>query len=1054
MPTAGSSPNQNWGVESLQPSNIDFRPIWNLGVKVSKSFALCIKESFYFPLRSMTRNALTLMFLSLTLCASAFSQQFGGIRGQVVDSDFGQPIAKASVTIMGSPFGAVTDDQGNFTISGVPPGVYTIQTRAPSYIPKTVPDISVAGGSFNEMRFEAVAEIEEMEELVVPGEIEKASETGLLAERQTATAVMDMIGQDFISRLGAANAGDAMKRMVGTSVVDGKYVAVRGMPDRYVNTLLNGGRLPSTDPDRRAINVDLFPGSILESINTYKTFTPDQPADFTGGSVDIRTRTFPDKPSFGAGLTMEYNSQTTFNPNFLTYNGGGTGLFGGKADGRMIPESVINTTTPVPDTLVGNPANLEQADKVNTAMRQMSPVIGLTNKTPPPNMSFSLQGGDSIELGPSGEQVGVIGAFSYRNKYSFYDNGKRGNLFLNPTPTGFDANYDVDSQSQGKQEVLWGGLVGLSGQWDSDNKATMNVMYNRGADDNATQREAPSDSGEEVLYQQIIDYGERSLAYLQVTGENKFPELRNIKINWNGGLGQAQLQEPDQRQFTFVLTDGTYYDPSQQTIDPGPPDPTSPNNEMLQRFQRELTENSYYSIVDFTIPMLEDKDRTDAFKTGFYQDYSQRAYTQASFNYPYGGFGGPNGTYTSYTPTDGSNWADVFLNPDRSGLVNPNLGGDEMMSYTIFNQQTTPSGATGTFYNASQAVTASYLMADFNLFPQLRLNGGARFENTNLKVKGGVPLPPSLFPPQQYPQFQAGGSGLAKIQQLDLLPAVGATFNLMENVNFRFAWSQTLARPSFKEMGPVLTKDFTDNEYFLGNPNLKLSKANNYDFRTEWFPRAGEVLAVSLFYKDISLPMEQQAKFNQITQIPYLQYENASSGIVYGVEIEARKRLDQVASWMKDFSVYFNYSQIQSSVPLPSETAAVLQDNGQPSTSRPLQGQPEYIINAGLNYDNEEHRFYAGLYFNVTGPFLYAVGSPSNVGTADEFFYPDIYEQPAPSLDFNLTQGITENWKLTFRGKNLLNPFFTRTQTYNGTEYTYSTYAKGWDISLNAAYSF
>jgi hypothetical protein len=386
--------------------------------------------------------------------------------------------------------------------------------------------------------------------------------------------------------------------------------------------------------------------------------------------------------------------------------------------------------------------------------------------------------------------------------------------------------------------------------------------------------------------------------------------------------------------------------------------------------------------------------------------------------------------------------------------VNPNLDGDEMMSYTIFNQQTTPSGATGTFYNASQAVTASYLMADFNLFPQLRLNGGARFENTNLKVKGGVPLPPSLFPPQQYPQFQAGGSGLAKIQQLDLLPAVGATFNLMENVNFRFAWSQTLARPSFKEMGPVLTKDFTDNEYFLGNPNLKLSKANNYDFRTEWFPRAGEVLAVSLFYKDISLPMEQQAKFNQITQIPYLQYENASSGIVYGVEIEARKRLDQVASWMKDFSVYFNYSQIQSSVPLPSETAAVLQDNGQPSTSRPLQGQPEYIINAGLNYDNEEHRFYAGLYFNVTGPFLYAVGSPSNVGTADEFFYPDIYEQPAPSLDFNLTQGITENWKLTNRGKNLLNPFFTRTQTYNGTEYTYSTYAKGWDISLNAAYSF
>jgi TonB-dependent receptor len=984
------------------------------------------------------------------------AQQIGGIRGQVVDSDFGQPIGRASVTVMDTPFGAMTDDQGNFTISGVPAGIYSLQVRSSGYIPKTMPEVAVAAGAFNEIRFESVAEIEEMEELVVPGEIEKASETGLLAERQEATAVMDMIGQDFISRLGAANAGDAMKRMVGTSVADGKYVAVRGMPDRYVNTLLNGGRLPSTDPDRRAINVDLFPGSILESINTYKTFTPDQPGDFTGGSVDIRTKTFPDKPSFGTGVTMEYNSQTTFNPNFLTYNGGGTGLFGGKANGKMIPQSVINTPTPVPDTLTGgDPAKLAQADAVNSAMRQLSPVVGLTNKTPPPNVSFNLQGGDSVELGPAGEQVGVIGAFSYRNKYSFYEDGQRGNLFLDPTPTGFNPLYDGDSQAQGKQEVLWGGLVGLSGQWDKDNKASMNVMYNLGADDNATQREAPADVGNETAYQQIIDYGERSLAYLQLTGENRIQELRNLKINWNGGLGQAQLQEPDQRQFSFVLKDGTYYDPFQQTVDPGPPDPTSPNNGVLQRFQRELTENSYYSIVDFTIPMLEEKERTDAFKTGFYADYSQREYTQASFNYPYGGIGGPNGTFTSYTPSDGSTWADVFLNPDYSGLVDPAAApGDPMMSYTLFNQQGTPATSTGTFYNASQAVTASYLMADFNLFPQLRLNGGTRFENTNLKVKGGVPLPPNLFPPQQYPQFAEGGSGLAKIQQLDLLPAVGATFNLMENVNLRFAWAQTLARPSFKEMGPVLTKDFTADEYFLGNPNLQLSKANNYDFRVEWFPRAGEVLAVSLFYKDLQKPMEQQAKFNQTLQLDYLQYENAPNGIIYGVEIEARKRMDQVASWLKNFSLYFNYSQIQSSVPLPEETARVLEDNGQSASNRPLQGQPEYIINAGINYDNDEYKFYAGLYFNVTGPFLYAVGTPSGIGTADEIYYPDIYEQPAPSLDFNLTQGLTDNWKLTFRGKNLLNPFFNRTQTYNGAEYIYSSYTKGWDVSLNASYSF
>jgi len=1035
-------------VQRFQPINIDFKAIWNFGGRIFKTFGTCIKEFFHFLARPVTRSAIKFAFLSLTLCAPAFSQQFGGIRGQVVDSDFGQPIAKAQVTIMGSPFGAVTDDQGNFTISGVPPGVYTIQTRAPSYIPKTVPDISVAAGAFNEMRFEAVAEIEEMEELVVPGEIEKASETGLLAERQNATAVMDMIGQDFISRLGAANAGDAMKRMVGTSVTDGKYVAVRGMPDRYVNTLMNGGRLPSTDPDKRAINVDLFPGSILESINTYKTFTPDQPADFTGGSVDIRTRTFPDKPSFGTGFTVEYNSQATFNPDFLTYNGGGTGLFGGKANSRAIPQSVLSTPTPIPGTLNFDdpakvPSNLQKADTVNSAMRQMSPVIGLTNKAPPPNMSFNLQGGDSIELGQY-EKVGVIGAFSYRNKYSYYGNGTRGNLFLiastnTNTPGVFSATNQVSQQAQGTQEVLWGGLTGLSGQWDKDHKASINVMYNRGADDNATQRSQPQDSGLQTDYQQIIDYGQRSLSYLQVIGEDVFEEARNFKINWNGGLGQAQLQEPDQRQFTYGLTsDGTYTD-----LDPTT-SPFDATDETLQRFQRQLTENSYYGIVDFTIPMFEEKERTDAFKTGFYQDYSQRDYSQSSFNYPYGLSPTPAlPSQETYTPTNGETWADVFLSPERSGLINPTgVLGPYMMSYSIFNQAGDPAVNPGTDYNASQGVTASYLMADFKPFPQLTLVGGARFENTNIKITGATNLPSRYF---------GDFNGFSKIQQLDLLPAVSATFELTQGVNIRMAWSQTLARPSFKEMGPVITKDFTADSYFLGNPLLQLSKANNYDFRVEWFPRAGEVLSLSLFYKDLQAPLEQTSFYDDITELNFFKYVNAPSGTIRGLEFEARKRLDQLSSTLRQFSLFFNYTYIASSVPVTGQAAEFV---NQPT--RPLQGQPEYVINAGLNYDNDEYRFYAGLFYNVTGPLLYAAGSPFvEPGTTKVLsYFPDIYQQPAPSLDFNLTQGLTDNWKITFRGKNLLNPWNNKTQTLNGTEYIYSSYTKGWDLSLNAAYSF
>jgi TonB-dependent receptor len=266
----------------------------------------------------------------------------------------------------------------------------------------------------------------------------------------------------------------------------------------------------------------------------------------------------------------------------------------------------------------------------------------------------------------------------------------------------------------------------------------------------------------------------------------------------------------------------------------------------------------------------------------------------------------------------------------------------------------------------------------------------------------------------------------------------------MPEMNFRLAWSQTIARPSFKELGPVVTQDFSDATIFVGNPNLKLSNINNYDMRIEYFPRAGEVIAVSGFYKSIKKPMEQTiALLGEGTQ--FYQYTNNSTCTLWGAEFEARKRLDQCHEYLKNFSVNFNATYIQSEVPLSAEQQRIAQSRtGNYSTSRPLQGQPLYIINAGLSYDDQPNGFFAGLFYNVTGPYLYAAG----------YTLPDIYEQPAPSLDFNLTQEFADHWSFTFRGKNLLNPIFRQTITYQGTEVDYLAYTKGYDVSLGLKYGF
>jgi TonB-dependent receptor len=276
---------------------------------------------------------------------------------------------------------------------------------------------------------------------------------------------------------------------------------------------------------------------------------------------------------------------------------------------------------------------------------------------------------------------------------------------------------------------------------------------------------------------------------------------------------------------------------------------------------------------------------------------------------------------------------------------------------------------------------------------------------------------------------------------LDLLPAVSANFQLMQDVNLRFAWSQTLARPSFKEMGPVVTQDFSDSTIFIGNPFLKLSSVNNYDFRAEYFPRAGEVLAASLFYKDLKRPIEQV--IFALGQTQFFKYENSPEAQIWGLEVEARKRLDQLNPLLKNFSINFNFTYIQSQVTLTQQQTSEREIRGFPGT-RPLQGQPLYIINSGLSYDDQELGFYAGLFYNVTGPLLYAAGLD----------LPDIYEQPAPTLDFNLTQSLADQWKMTFRGKNLLNPIVRQTITYAGTEYDFLSYTKGFDLSLSVTYGF
>ncbi|MDX1547122.1 MAG: carboxypeptidase-like regulatory domain-containing protein, partial [Rhodothermales bacterium] len=210
------------------------------------------------PLRPLC-GALALLGLFLLAPLPALAQQTGTIAGTLVDSETGAPLIGASAILEGTATGAATDLDGRFLIPNVEPGTYTVVLSYIGYDPMTVRGVEVRAGETTRIDVALSAEALEVGELVVEAAALTNTEAALLKQRQKAAGVSDAISAEDISRSGSSSAADAMEKVTGASVVAGKYVYVRGLGDRYMSTQLNGASLPSADPDRNTVPLDLFP---------------------------------------------------------------------------------------------------------------------------------------------------------------------------------------------------------------------------------------------------------------------------------------------------------------------------------------------------------------------------------------------------------------------------------------------------------------------------------------------------------------------------------------------------------------------------------------------------------------------------------------------------------------------------------------------------------------------------------------------------------------------------------------------------------------------------
>jgi len=881
----------------------------------------------------------------------------GAIVGVITDSKFSEALIEAQVTVVGRKEKTFTDADGKFRLE-LPPGTYNLRIVYEMHQPTRVDKIKLEAGKLERIDAQLTPDESAVETVVIEEEADKTSLEGQSLERKRSAVVSDGVGRAEIARTPDRNAAEAARRVVGATIVDGRFVYVRGLGERYTNALLNGTPLPSPEPDRQAVPLDLFPSLVLDSVTITKQFTPDMPADFAGGSVRIFTREFPRERLFQISLTGGYNTQATFR-NHLSYPGSKTDWLGFDNGARTLPEDIPKNKITRDDPT----QQQEWGKKLNSFM-------STRQKFTPPNHGLSIVVGDSFKLG-SGSKLGALAAFSYGRTYQVRQNLLR-NYGTVPGPDGkvglrvtdsFDGNQAIDS-------VRWGAFATLTYEKSKHSKVGLTLLRSQSADDSASQLEGTFNGNTAVFHPIHLEYISRTLDFAQLRGSHEYPSLNRLLIEWNLAISEAVRNQPDTRDVRYVQT--------------SPNDPRgvgyawAPDTASGFHYFTEQNEKRYSGGLDITQPLTKNEAQETKLKVGTMITSRDRFSTARRFLYEPPKMQSADFQGHAFCP--GAAWQDRC--PDYL-----------FRNLAVQNGWLTLKETTQLFdeYSAGLDVYAGYLMLDSQIHKRVRAIGGARLEATRQEFVAYDPFD------------KARTSIRSGITSTDLLPALSVVFATTDKSNARVGLAQTLARPQLRETTPFLSAAYTAEYPVKGNPALQLTKISNVDLRYEYFPTLRQVLAVSLFYKHFKNPIESVIVSGAPPGI--LTYVNVNSANLFGAELEARKTLDFIAPQLDDFMLIGNLTLARSRVSLGDNAEAVT------TTNRPMAFQSEYVVNLSLDYANDQSGTDLRVLYNVFGPRIVGVGADGN---------PDVYELPRHVVDLSVAQKLVKHFDVKLSVQNLL----------------------------------
>ena len=971
-----------------------------------KSASTSIKLLFIF----ICSIALSLVFEESV--AQSSNTEMGQIRGTIIENETGEPLFGVTVYIKNLDTGASTDFDGKFDLQ-VPAGSYSLRLTSISYRTIVVNDIEVTPGEINVLGDLVMSQAtNEMDEVVVTANSINDTEIAMMTLKRKSANLIDGISSQRFEEIGDSDAGEALKRVTGVSVEGGKYIYVRGLGDRYSKTLLNSVEIPSLDPDKNSLQIDLFPTNLINNMVISKSAVAEMSADFTGGIVNIETKDFPEKPIFDVSFSSTYNPSMHFQSDFLTYDGSSTDFIGFDNGTRQLPENATSGSIPTP--ISGS-----DDQQVNQFVNSFSPTLGPKEITNPMDVSAGISLGNQFNLGSGNKKLGYILSGTYKRSTSYYDDYRDGEFQTQPDPNDLELIYATKQNGiLTESSALFGGMAGLALKTSRSKIKLTGMRLQNGVSrtanlfvDNSV--DAPGQSGFNADSYNL-EYSERSITNFLLNGIHYFDNSR-WELNWRVSPTLSTIEDPDIRKTTFTInSNGLRFNAGAGGF---------PN-----RIWRDMEEVNVAGRVDITgdYRFLGEGAKV---KLGSSYVYKDRDYEILAFNMQF--FGA--------TPELTGNPSDI-LKPE-------NIFPNGSIYYQSGNPDPNPNA-----YSSNATNLAFYVSNEFSLFSKLNTQIGLRAENYVQRHTGRDAI------------FAQGGNGNnldneKVLDALDFFPSANLTYYLTDSQNLRVSYSKTIARPTFKELSFAQILDPVSDRIFNGglfaidewDGNLTETRVDNFDFRWEKFFDRGQLLSASLFYKSFDDPIELVRIQVQATSSEF-QPRNVGDGQVYGAELEFRSSLNFLSSRMNNFSINGNLTFVQSEIDMTEqELQARLgrQKVGQEiDEKREMAGQAPYIINGGLQYNNPALRFDAGLFYNVSGETLTVVGGG---------LFPDVYLKSFNNLKFNANKQIGQGDKATinFSISNLLRDVHEEVfKGFEAEDQIFNRFAPGIAVSAGIKYRF